>query len=168
MKIVRRNPEPNAFETFFPAIKAGLQALQKLKPGKLRTAAKQGVRRNIQYYTEQGVTPIYSVAAKERAESLGLDINKIPTTRYGRIVGGEKHRPNILLEHTTPIGQLIERMVKEPEEKWAMTLFCYSPVCWVTREENDRLNKSGFSRKRPNGWKKCYEQCSIVIGGIVY
>ena len=39
----------------------------------------------------------------------------------------------------------------------------YSGVCWITRQEDDILTKSGYRSNRPEGWKKCYEKCGIEV-----
>jgi hypothetical protein len=138
-----------------------VKVLKKLDPKDKRAAdVRQGLRRHIQYYTNH--TPwIYSVKAKQHCESLGVDIDKLPKDKVGRIVGGTKSKPALLGEHTTPIIEFISLLISSPIGDIRSLLENYSPVCWVTREEDNVLNKNGFSRKRPNGWKECYESCGI-------
>ena len=33
--------------------------------------------------------------------------------------------------------------------------------CFISAEENNRLNKAGFNSKRPDGWKDAYRQVDI-------
>ena len=39
----------------------------------------------------------------------------------------------------------------------------YSGVCWITRQEDDLLNKNKFRNNRNGKWEKCYEKCNIKI-----
>ena len=68
-----------------------------------------------------------------------------------------------MAEHTTPIGELIEMMVQSQIEDVAKLLEKYSVVCWITREEDDKLNSLSFRKKRPGGWEVCYEKCGITV-----
>ena len=39
----------------------------------------------------------------------------------------------------------------------------YSGVCWITREEDDELNRKGYKSVRPGGWFECYTRCGIKV-----
>ena len=39
----------------------------------------------------------------------------------------------------------------------------HTGVCWITREEDNRLNKSGFRSNREDGWQVVYEKCNINV-----
>jgi len=145
---------------FFDQISSGINQL-KVAPKNLRSKIKQGVRRNIQYWTDSH-KPIYSQDALSLCQSKGLDITKIPMYGARKKVGGEKNHPNILPEHTTPINEVIEMLVDSPEDQYFTILLNYSPVCWVTREEDNQLRINKFAKNRPGGWLECYRFCGIV------
>lgn len=70
----------------------------------------------------------------------------------------------LLWEHTTPNGIFCQELYDctsptEIREKLAN----YSGVCWVTRAEDNKLNKLGYRSKRPGGWRKCYEEAGIKL-----
>jgi hypothetical protein len=148
-------------ELYINQITTGIEVLKKMdKKDPRRSNVKQGVRRQIQYYTL--LQPyIYSKAAKEFCDNISVDIIKLPKIKQSLLVGGEKGKPNILGDHTTPISELIEIMIQHPISDCQYLLENYSPVCWITREENQRLNKMKFAVKRPNGWETCYQLCEI-------
>jgi len=150
-------------DCFINQIIEGVKVLKKINYKDKRAASvRQGVRRNIQYYTDN-TKWIYSLNAKNYCDSLGLDINNLPKYRVGKLVGGTKNKPALLGEHTTPITELIKILINSPIENIKDILESYSPVCWITRDEDNMLNSKGYSRKRPNGWKKCYEECGIIF-----
>jgi hypothetical protein len=39
----------------------------------------------------------------------------------------------------------------------------YSGVCWITRDEDDELNRRGYKSKRPGGSLDCYARCGIKV-----
>ena len=75
----------------------------------------------------------------------------------------EKGKSKLVYEHTTPISEFFYDLttcnnLSEIEEK----LDNYSGICWITREEDDRLTKN-YRAKRPGGWRKCYNECGIQL-----
>jgi len=38
--------------------------------------------------------------------------------------------------------------------------------CWITNDENIKLNKAGFNSKRPNDWKEVYKSVRIEVAKI--
>ena len=153
----------NNLDLFIKQIIAGIETL-KLMGTKhpSRSRVKEGVRREIQYYG-YGTTYIYSQKAKDFCEENGIDITKLPKKSVIKVVGGERNRPAVMAEHTTPIGELIEMMVQSQIEDVAKLLEKYSVVCWITREEDDKLNSLSFRKKRPGGWEVCYKKCGITV-----
>ena len=75
----------------------------------------------------------------------------------------EKGRSNLVYEHTTPISQFFKDLCKTKSvEEVVVALENFSGVCWITRQEDDILNKK-YRRKRPNGWRACYKECGILV-----
>jgi len=93
--------------------------------------------------------------------------NKIDFTKIDRrhtlILGRNKEgKSKIIFEHSTPINELITTlMMLNNIESVNSALKNYSGACWITREEDNRLNKKGFKNKRYGNWVKCYEECKI-------
>ena len=82
-----------------------------------------------------------------------------------RNIFGKKDNKSILVwEHTTPLNEFYQTLIKcKTLEEVKFELSNYSGVCWITREEDDALNKNKFRSNRPGGWQKCYEICKIKI-----
>ena len=75
----------------------------------------------------------------------------------------EKGRSNLVYEHTTPIGEFFKEILTCKSQNEVLDkLDSYSGICWITREEDDRLSKK-YRRKRPGGWRKCYKECGIIV-----
>jgi hypothetical protein len=150
-------------DCFINQIIEGVKVLKQIGlKDKRSSSVKQGIRRNIQYYTDN-TEWVYSIKAKQLCDNLGLDINKLPKYKVGRLVGGDKNKPALIGEHTTPISELISILIDTPLDEIKYLIKNYSPVCWITREEDERLNSNGYSRKRPNGWEFCYKDCGITL-----
>lgn len=148
---------------FLPQITEGIKVLKTLnKKDKIYSPVKMGIRRTIQYYTEQ-LDWIYSEKVVELCNGIGVDVKTLPKYNIIKVVGGERNRPNIIGEHTTPLNELIELLIESPIEEVKNILMNYSPICWITREENDELNKLGYNKSRPGGWRKCYSDARINI-----
>lgn len=82
--------------------------------------------------------------------------------RFGEVFVKTKRKSRLLLEHTTPVGEVIEKILKvNTREQVSSILMDYSGVCVITRDEDITLNLSGFSKKRNNGWEQAYETCNI-------
>ncbi len=78
--------------------------------------------------------------------------------------GKTEGKPALMWEHTTPNSILCDTLLGcENENEVIEALMNYSGVCWITREEDDMLNSSGFRSKRPGGWKNCYDLVGIQV-----
>ena len=76
----------------------------------------------------------------------------------------EKGRSLLMWEHTTPLTELFHTLVECSSYSEVLgVLESYSGVCWITRQEDDKLNSSGFRSKRPEGWRNAYAKCGIEI-----
>ncbi len=73
-------------------------------------------------------------------------------------------KPRIVWEHSLPVGQFIKELSTiETFEIFEPKFLEYPGACWITREEDDKLNSSGFKNGRPGGYLKCYTQCGIEV-----
>jgi hypothetical protein len=67
-------------------------------------------------------------------------------------------------EHMQPNELVFEEYVKCKSKKELRKLMDeHIGCCWITSEENERLDKAGFRSKRPGGWQPCYEQVNIDV-----
>ncbi len=75
-----------------------------------------------------------------------------------------REKVNAYYEHCNPIKEIKEGLLKcnslEEAEEY---LFKNIIVCWMTEEENNKLNKAGYRSKRPNGFIECYNSLNIEI-----
>jgi hypothetical protein len=70
----------------------------------------------------------------------------------------------MLWEHTTTNHETYQTFVKcQSQEELKEAMLNHTGVCWITREEDDRLNKSGFRSNREEGWQAVYEKCNINV-----
>lgn len=78
--------------------------------------------------------------------------------------GKVNNKPALMWEHTTPNSILCDKLLAcKTEGDILAELINYSGVCWITREEDDALNKAGYRCKRPGGWENCYEAVGINV-----
>lgn len=97
------------------------------------------------------------------AESYGRDLFEMRWAHRNRC-GKVNGKPALMWEHTTPNSVLCDELLAcENEDAIRRKLKNYSGVCWITREEDNRLNEAGYLVTRPNGWKACYEEVGISV-----
>ena len=84
--------------------------------------------------------------------------------RHTLILGRNKeNKSKIVFEHSTPINDLIAVLINTNTlQDVNIVLKNYSGVCWITREEDDILNKNKFKNTRNGNWAKSYENCEII------
>jgi hypothetical protein len=157
-----RTPTSDEYGLMVPTIFEGLRSLKKItEPRKGRSKLKEFVGRGIRYYTEMKAPKLYSTEALNFCLDRGIDLRTLPLRNYSKIVGGDKNRPNLVLEHTYPIGAFIEDILRIPEDRWSYKMVMSHSICFITREEDDKLNEKGYKSKRPGSWMRCYKECGI-------
>lgn len=68
----------------------------------------------------------------------------------------------IILEHCNTLSFLLEKIfdkkgnIKSILKRDLLT-------AWITKEEDEDLNKNGYRNKRPGGWDMCYYKCKIAL-----
>lgn len=125
-----------------------------------KSKRKRVVRRSLQYYTDTLYADGISIEASKLLKEKGLDYTNTSDRLIIQKVGGEKNQSKVMREHNLPIGQIINIFMDTPKENFKEVLETKLKTYWVTREENTKLNKSGYSRIRPeNG----YELCGILL-----
>ena len=70
--------------------------------------------------------------------------------------------PFMTWEHTTPVNQLVKELLEANNLSQIQNyLRFYSGASWVTIQEENCLRTSGYSLKRPEGWRQAYYSCGI-------
>ena len=132
-----------------------LRELKSCDDSRTKVALRKSIRRVFQYYTET-LPRLISVGADEyNKQNNNLDLQNIDAFN--------KRRGKLVLEHTTPIMDFVNHLLTLPDELWIKTIQEYSGCCWITKEEDMRLKEKGFNTKRDGCWKKCYENCEIIL-----
>jgi hypothetical protein len=118
------------------------------------------IRRLLQYYTDTLYADGISLLDFNLLSEKGLDYTNTSERLIIKKIGGEKNQSKVMREHNLPIGQIINILMDTPKENFREVIETKLKTYWVTREENNKLNKSGYSRIRPeNG----YELCGIIL-----
>lgn len=81
----------------------------------------------------------------------------------GRIKAEKRVLPYAVWEHTIPIKMFRESLIST-RDKWELIkkIEDYPGVAWISREENNELNKK-YRSSRPGGFLKCYELVGINL-----
>jgi len=152
-----------------PSVSQMIESIKTCKDKTTKSVLRKSLRRLLQYSSECGKYT-YSMGAKSLCENKGIDIHKLNRTHPNtKLLSKETpNKPIMLLEHPYPLSEFMDDLMKTPKELLLVSLMKYPPLVWITRQENDLLNSNGFNRKRPGGWKKCYEKCEIILCGQVF
>ena len=76
----------------------------------------------------------------------------------------EKGKSRLFCEHIIPVNQLIKSLLQcNNKEDVEEIIRQYPGICWVLREENNRLDKNKYRNHRPNGGLVEYRECGIEI-----
>jgi len=126
------------------------------------THAKRALNRIIRAWTDYPPKYISINALK-----LFKKANISPTNKTRKdylILGRINNKSKIVFEHTTPVNEFITRLLTcNLKDEIRDEMKNYSGVCWITRKEDDLLNKNKFRINRYGKWKECYEKCDIHI-----
>jgi len=103
-----------------------------------------------------------SFAAGRFSDELGakLELSRTPWHRQPSFDPGRK---NLMFEHLDPINQIRSRLFSlTSAEEVIELLWRELRVTWITKEENERLTRGGFSRARENPMY-AYAKCGILL-----
>jgi len=86
----------------------------------------------------------------------GAAWNKFRGVRYGK--DKDTH-----FEHAFTVSTMKKKLIDSDFSKAEAVEFILSnyACCFISKDENIRLNKAGLNSKRPNGWKEAYNQVGI-------
>ena len=133
-------------EQFLPIMWAFVQSYQTSKNSFLKKKIKEALKRTIYKWTD--LPPKYvSTEIIRLFEENGIEedpFNLIYTDR--KMLGRDENGRTIMLwEHTTTNHETYQTFVKcQSQEELKEAMLNHTGVCWITREEDNRLNKSGF------------------------
>ena len=148
---------------FTPVIWSLVQAYNESNDDFSQKKLKEALKDVIKKWTDQ---PVTMVSKKVLELSKKVDINPFDLMWPKReALGRDNTGKSILVwEHTTPNKEITDIFLSCKslnDIKKAMSN--YSRVCWITRDEDNRLTSLGYKSSRPGGWKKCYESAGIEI-----
>ena len=96
-------------------------------------------------------------SSKAVLEKYGVEILK--GAMWNKL-GKEAH-----FEHAFTVSEMKKELINNDftkEDAVSFILANYA-CCWITNEENTKLNKAGFNSKRPNGWLDAYKSVGIEV-----
>lgn len=150
-------------EMWLPIFWSHVQSYNSATNKFLKKKLKEGLKRNIYKWTDLPPkfvsTEIIRLFEENGIEESPFDLIYTDRKILGR---NEDGRTIMLWEHTTTNHETYLEMVAcKTQEELSKVMKNHSGVCWITRDEDIRLNKSGFRSNRKDGWRKAYEKCDI-------
>ncbi|MBN1184077.1 MAG: hypothetical protein JXB49_17415 [Bacteroidales bacterium] len=149
-------------DAFAPALQKLIEEYNKAINPYLKKKLKEAINSVLRKFSDRYPEGV-SVNAKKLAATYGVDLcDKLWTDK--NICGKTGNKSNIVWEHTTPITELIDTLLKCQDIDCVKSILDeYSGVVWITREEDDCLISEGYRNERPGGWRRCYQECGIIV-----
>jgi hypothetical protein len=152
-------------EAHLQVIWAFVQVYQTATQPFLKKKLKEALKRTIYKWTDLPPRFVSTEILRMFKESC---IDKDPFTMIypdRKALGRDENGKTIMLwEHTTTNHETYQSFVKcKSIEALKEQMDQHTGVCWITREEDTRLNKSGFRSSRKEGWRKAYQDCKINV-----
>jgi hypothetical protein len=161
---IKVNTDKSYFlESFYPIVCAFLNQYKNESNSKVKRKIKEALKDTIKKYTDHKVNMV-SEQVMIKCKEYGIDPFELYWTKRN-IIGKVNGKSALVWEHTTPISILFNQLIEADTSEIKSIMENYSGVCWITREEDDKLNQSGYRSNRPGGWLKCYEEC---VSPIIY
>ena len=152
-------------EQFLPIMWVFVQSYQASKNEFLKKKIKEALKRAIYKWTD--LPPKYvSTEIIRLFEENGIKEDPFSLIYPDRtILGRDIDGKTIMLwEHTTTNHETYQSFVKcQSQSELEKVMSSHTGVCWITREEDNRLNKGGFRSSREAGWKETYAKCDIQV-----
>jgi hypothetical protein len=105
-----------------------------------------------------------SVTAQTRADELKLgDLRNYHFDHGSKFPGGRKNS-ELHWEHFFPAAHLKSQLLSlvNPTTDLIKPILSQSRICWITLQENSKLNSLGFKSVRPNP-QLAYQQANIIL-----
>jgi hypothetical protein len=105
-----------------------------------------------------------SVAAQTRADELKLgDLRNYHFDHGSKFPGGRKNS-ELHWEHFFPAAHLKSQLLSlvNPTTELIKPILSQSRICWITLQENSKLNSLGFKSVRPDP-QLAYQQANIIL-----
>ena len=152
-------------EQFLPIMWVFVKSYQASKNDFLKKKIKEALKRTIYKWTD--LPPKYvSTEIIRLFEENGIKEDPFSLIYPDRtILGRDIDGKTIMLwEHTTTNHETYQSFVKcQSQSELEEVMLSHTGVCWITREEDNRLNKGGFRSSREAGWKETYAKCNIQV-----
>ena len=152
-------------EQFLPIMWVFVKSYQASKNDFLKKNIKEALKRTIYKWTD--LPPKYvSTEIIRLFEENGIKEDPFSLIYPDRtILGRDIDGKTIMLwEHTTTNHETYQSFVKcQSQSELEKVMSSHTGVCWITREEDNRLNKGGFRSSREAGWKETYAKCDIQV-----
>lgn len=109
-----------------------------------------------------------SKAALKEAQLLGMNPIEIMSGNYDSdaLKKYDKGHKKLMHEHVVPVKEITKAIENPQHYENVEEIIDMMEIALITKEEDKMLTAKGFQSERPNGWKKCYEQCGIEIVAI--
>jgi hypothetical protein len=158
--------EDESIRLFAPVIWAYVESLRKVKNKDVTKNLKGGLKTTLQKWTDQPVkmvsNKVWDECQNHTTKTDPFELLYEDRNKLGKVDG----KLRLVWEHTTPLSKFYDVLIKcENIEDVIEELKNYTGVCWISREEDNLLNKKGYRDKRPGGWEKCYKECGIEVRG---
>jgi len=152
-------------DQFLPIMWAFVQSYNSTKTPFLKKKLKEALKRTIYKWTD--LPPKYvSTEIIRLFKERGIEADPFNLTYPDRNILGrdDKGRTIMLWEHTTTNHETYQKFVDCVSiEELKDAMLNHTGVCWITREEDNLLNKSGFRSTRQDGWREAYANCGINV-----
>ena len=152
-------------EQFLPIMWVFVKSYQASKNDFLKKKIKEALKRTIYKWTD--LPPKYvSTEIIRLFEENGIEEDPFSLIYPDRtILGRDIDGKTIMLwEHTTTNHETYQSFVKcQSQSELEEVMLSHTGVCWITREEDNRLNKGGFRSSREAGRKETYAKCNIQV-----
>lgn len=148
---------------FKPIVWLFVQQYHNAEDTHIKKKLKEALKDTLKKMTDQPVNMV-SESVMKMCKAADIDPFELLWTKRN-ILGRDQDGKSLLLwEHTTPLAEFFESLIKCTSiESISETIEKYSGVCWITRDEDNLLNKKGFRSKRVGGWQNAYSDCGIKI-----
>lgn len=118
----------------------------------------------VRFYCDHQPCKLFSINAFNTMKSV-LDLNKASCKDVENRSKPRNKAFHVLQEHVIPISQISTFILKAAEPDF-LKAAQMAESCFITKDEDNRLNERKYRTSRPNGWEACYRECGIEVMDI--